>query len=111
MNTGFESLEQNTIICVKESDTLIANHTAFAVSEIVLAMQNQMGRNEKWFEGIDCEILSPIKGLHKGKVRIALEFCSDDFKLIESAEDNQPIPSLSEELLNEVWQLLLNSID
>jgi len=112
MNQGFESLEQDAIIYVKQSDALIAGYTAFEVSEFVEAMQDQIGQSENWFsQGVDCEILSPQKGLHKGKVRIALEFCRDEFELTAQDNNDQLTPNLSEELLNEVWQLLLNSID
>ncbi|NJL36733.1 MAG: hypothetical protein HC840_18680 [Leptolyngbyaceae cyanobacterium RM2_2_4] len=110
MNQEFEPLEQNAIVYVSESDTLISGHTAFEVSEWVEAMQNQIERSENWFNGIECEILSPDRGLYKGKVRIALEFCSDELELLEQ-DDHQPTPNLSEDLLNEVWQLLLNSIE
>lgn len=109
MNREFEPLEQNAIVYVKESDTLISGYTTFEVSELVEAMQNQIGQNENWFKGIECEILSPNRGLHKGKVRIALEFCGEE--LLPEEDDYQPTPNLSEDLLNEVWQLLLNSIE
>jgi hypothetical protein len=111
MNREFEPLEQNAIVYVKESDTLISGYTTFEVSELVEAMQNQIGQSENWFEGIECEILSPNRGLYRGKVRIALEFCGEELELPEQEDDYQPTPVLSEDLLNEVWQLLLNSID
>lgn len=111
MNPEFEPLEQNAIVYVKESDTLISGYSSFEVSELVEVMQNQIAQSENWFKGIECEILSPNRGLHKGKVRIALEFCSDEPELSEQQDDPQPTPHFSEELLNEVWQLLLNSID
>ncbi|MBD1997131.1 hypothetical protein H6G00_10925 [Leptolyngbya sp. FACHB-541] len=110
MNREFEPLEQNAIVYIKESDTLISGYTTFEVSELVEAMQNQIGQSENWFKGIECEILSPNRGLHKGKVRIALEFCGEELELLEQ-DDHQPTPNLSEDLLNEVWQLLLNSVE
>ncbi|MBD2055839.1 hypothetical protein H6F88_07375 [Oculatella sp. FACHB-28] len=110
MNREFEPLEQNAIVYIKESNTLISGYTTFEVSELVEAMQNQIGQSENWFKGIECEILSPNRGLHKGKVRIALEFCGEELELLEQ-DDHQPTPNLSEDLLNEVWQLLLNSVE
>ncbi|MBD1869569.1 hypothetical protein H6F95_20170 [Cyanobacteria bacterium FACHB-471] len=110
MNREFEPLEQNAIVYINESDTLISGYTTFEVSELVEAMQNQIGQSENWFKGIECEILSPNRGLHKGKVRIALEFCGEELELLEQ-DDHQPTPNLSEDLLNEVWQLLLNSVE
>lgn len=110
MTREFEPLEQDAIVYVKERDTLISGYTTFEVSELVAAMQTQIGQSENWFEGIECEILSPNRGLHKGKVRIALEFCGEEL-LPEQEDDYQPTPNLSEDLLNEVWQLLLNSIE
>ncbi|MBD2069147.1 hypothetical protein H6F93_16765 [Leptolyngbya sp. FACHB-671] len=110
MNREFEPLEQNAIVYINESDTLISGYTTFEVSELVEAMQNQIGQSENWFKGIECEILSPNRGLHKGKVRIALEFCGEELELLEQ-DDHQPTPNLSEDLLNEVWQLLFNSVE
>jgi hypothetical protein len=111
MNQEFEPLEQNAIVYIKESDTLISGYSSFEVSELVEAMQNQMAQSKNWFKGIECEILSPNRGLYKGKVRIALEFCSDDLELPAQQDEHPLTPDLSEELLNEVWQLLLNAMD
>lgn len=96
MSNAFEKLEREDVISVYSGCILVNNRT-FTVSEFIAAMltviKTQNGWTEEkanWFsEGIDCKILKPgAKSWQRGKVRISLEFESENLEIEENCENN-----------------------
>ena len=91
MDNRFEPLATGEVLSVDESAQFLIGHRTFRVGEIAEAIRMQLeygisGWSEQknaWFseEGIPCEVLRfTANGWQKGKVRINLEFCPQDFE-------------------------------
>ncbi|NEQ18675.1 MAG: hypothetical protein F6K28_00700 [Microcoleus sp. SIO2G3] len=90
MDNRFEPLATGEVLSVDESTQFLIGHHTFRVGEITEAIRMQLeygisGWSEQknaWFseDGIPCEVLRfTAQGWQKGKVRINLEFCPQDF--------------------------------
>ncbi len=91
MDNRFEPLATGEVLSVDESAQFLIGHRTFRVGEIAEAIRMQLeygisGWSEQknaWFseDGIPCEVLRfTANGWQKGKVRINLEFCPQDFE-------------------------------
>ncbi len=91
MDNQFEPLSNGEVLSVDESALVLIGHRTFRVGEFAEAIREQLegqvsGWNKEtdaWFseEGIPCEVLRfSSMGWQKGKVRIHLEFCPQDFE-------------------------------
>lgn len=91
MDNRFEPLVTGEVLSVDESAQFLIGHRTFRVGEISEAIRMQLeygisGWSEQknaWFseDGIPCEVLRfTANGWQKGKVRINLEFCPQDFE-------------------------------
>ena len=90
MNNRFEPLAIGEVLSIDESAQILIGHRTFRVGEFAEAIRTQLEYNlngwtedkDAWFseEGIPCEVLRfSANGWQKGKVRINLEFCPQDF--------------------------------
>jgi hypothetical protein len=63
---------------------------------------------EKWFsEGLDCKILQPgAKSWQRGKIRINLEFCSENLEVVEKNESSESQASKVSSPLDDIRQML-----
>jgi hypothetical protein len=91
VDNRFEPLATGEVLSVDESAQFLIGHRTFRVGEIAEAIRMQLeygisGWSEQknaWFseDGIPCEVLRfTANGWQKGKVRINLEFCPQDFE-------------------------------
>lgn len=91
MDNQFEPLSNGEVLSVDESALVLIGHRTFRVGEFAEAIREQLegqvsGWNKEtdaWFseEGIPCEVLRfSSMAWQKGKVRIHLEFCPQDFE-------------------------------
>ncbi|NEP15231.1 MAG: hypothetical protein F6K14_34695, partial [Symploca sp. SIO2C1] len=96
MDKQFEPLSSGEVLSVDTSNQLFIGHPTFRVGELAEAirvqLENGLGEWSKeknaWFseDGVPCEVLKfTAKGWQKGKVRIHLEFCPQDYE--DEAED------------------------
>lgn len=119
MSNQFEPLATGEVLSIEESSAILIGHQTFRVDELVQAIKTQLqhrngGWNKEkndWFseEGINCEVLRfSAKGWQKGKVRISLEFCPQEWdeKVTPAAEvESFEELELEEPLLDEDEQL------
>ncbi|MEM7725303.1 MAG: KGK domain-containing protein [Cyanobacteria bacterium P01_A01_bin.45] len=83
MDNEFEPLGKCDVVSTDSSHTLMP-HCTFKVGEFIAKMKQVFSEydelQEKWLgDGQTCEVLRPgTQGWQKGKVRISLEFSSDD---------------------------------
>ncbi|NER28720.1 MAG: hypothetical protein F6J89_14060 [Symploca sp. SIO1C4] len=125
MSNQFEPLATGEVLSIEESTAILIGHQTFRVDELVQAIKKQLQRSnggwnkEKnaWFsqEGINCEVLRfNSQGWQKGKVRISVEFCpqewDDEVSPTTEIESSQEIESsedldLGEPLLDDDEQL------
>ena len=92
MSNNFERLEREDVVSVYSNQIFVNNRT-FTVSEFIAAImqmhKQKIGEltegKEYWFsEGIDYKMLKPgAKNWQRGKVRINLEFESEDLEVTE----------------------------
>lgn len=91
MDNQFEPLASGEVLSVEESDQILIGHRTFRVGEFAEAIRMQLEyglggwspEKNAWFsaEGIPCEVLRfSSQGWQKGKVRINLEFCPQEFE-------------------------------
>ncbi|HEY9708354.1 MAG TPA: KGK domain-containing protein [Oculatellaceae cyanobacterium] len=91
MDNQFEPLSNGEVLSVDESALVLIGHRTFRVGEFAEAIREQLEGHvsgwskgtDAWFsdEGIPCEVLRfSSMGWQKGKVRIHLEFCPQDFE-------------------------------
>ncbi|MDP8962676.1 MAG: hypothetical protein M3O33_01570 [Cyanobacteriota bacterium] len=90
MDNHFEPLAIGEVLSVDESAQIFIGHHTFRVDEFADAIQKQLQsvdgwtkEKDAWFseDGIPCEVLRfSANGWQKGKVRIHLEFCPQDFE-------------------------------
>lgn len=91
MDNQFEPLSIGEVLSVNESAEILIGHRTFRVGEFAEAIRTQLeygiaGWNKDknaWFskDGIPCEVLRfNSQGWQKGKVRINLEFCPQEFE-------------------------------
>ncbi|MEB3192852.1 MAG: KGK domain-containing protein [Snowella sp.] len=77
-----EFLNSGDVISMEASKKILVNHTTFTVGELLQFMvKNWIGGElgKQWFvEGAECKILSPKKGWRNGKIKVSLEFISDE---------------------------------
>lgn len=73
-------LQAGEVVSLQKPNDYLIHHSTFKVDEFISAMQRNCGRPQpQWFaEGIECEVLTPGTGWQKGRVRICLEFCSEE---------------------------------
>lgn len=80
-------LNKNDVISVdinnneEETENSLMGHHTFKVDEFLAELLNETSYKlgEKWFiDGVKCKILSPNKSWRKGKIKISLEFISDE---------------------------------
>ncbi|MBE9124690.1 MULTISPECIES: KGK domain-containing protein [unclassified Coleofasciculus] len=106
MDNQFEPLATGEVLSVDESDQILIGHCTFRVGEFAEAIRMQLEyglggwspEKNAWFsaEGIPCEVLRfSSRGWQKGKVRINLEFCPQEFE----DEDNGASASTEDELV------------
>ena len=90
MDNHFEPLAIGEVLSIDESAQILIGHRTFRVGEFADAVQKEMQsiqgwtkEKDAWFseEGVPCEVLRfTANGWQKGKVRIHLEFCPQDFE-------------------------------
>ncbi len=91
MDNRFEPLAIGEVLSVDESSQILIGHRTFRVSEFAEAIRSQLeygiaGWTEDknaWFseDGLPCEVLRfTANGWQKGRVRLNLEFCPQDFE-------------------------------
>lgn len=94
MSGEFERLEREDVVSLYAGQILVTNRT-FTISEFITAMMTlikaQAGWTEEkasWFgDGIDCKMLKPgAKSWQRGKVRLTLEFVSEELEVKETSE-------------------------
>ncbi len=96
MDKQFEPLATGEVLSVNESAVFLIGHRTFRVGEFADKIREQLeygisgwsSDKDAWFseDGIPCEVLRfTANGWQKGKVRINLEFCPQDF---EDDEEN-----------------------
>jgi len=116
MSNGFERLEREDVVSVYFGQILVDNRT-FTVNEMITALmpivKEKSGNTwiedkEKWFrEGLDCKILKPgAKSWQRGKVRLTLEFTSEDLEVIEISENSQLEGSKANSPLDDIRQMM-----
>lgn len=98
MSPKFERLERQDVVSVYSGQILVNNRT-FTVSEFITAFipivkeksTPWTEEKEMWLtEGIECKTLKPgAKSWQRGKVRITLEFCSEELDVIETSENGE----------------------
>ncbi|MEO8890370.1 MAG: KGK domain-containing protein [Coleofasciculaceae cyanobacterium] len=90
MDNHFEPLAIGEVLSIEESAQILIGHRTFRVDEFADAVKKQMQttkgwtkEKDAWFseDGVPCEVLRfTANGWQKGKVRIHLEFCPQDFE-------------------------------
>jgi pilus assembly protein FimV len=90
VDNHFEPLAVGEVLSIEESAQILIGHRTFRVGEFADAVKTQMQttkgwtkEKDAWFseDGIPCEVLRfTANGWQKGKVRIHLEFCPQDFE-------------------------------
>ncbi len=112
MDNHFEPLAIGEVLSIDESAQILIGHRTFRVGEFADAVQKQMQlikgwtkEKDAWFseEGVPCEVLRfTANGWQKGKVRIHLEFCPQDFedkpKAAAASVDTAAVVDTSDEL-------------
>jgi hypothetical protein len=94
VDNQFEPLAIGEVLSVDDSAQILIGHRTFRVGEFAEALRTQLeygiqgwsSDKNAWFseEGIPCEVLRfSAQGWQRGKVRINLEFCPQDFEDIE----------------------------
>ncbi len=90
MDNHFEPLATGEVLSIDDSAQILIGHHTFRVGEFAEAIRKQLQSVEGWTkekdawfseDGIPCEVLRfTANGWQKGKVRIHLEFCPQDFQ-------------------------------
>ncbi len=90
MDNHFEPLAIGEVLSIDESAQILIGHRTFRVGEFADAVNKQMQsiqgwtkEKDAWFseDGVPCEVLRfTANGWQKGKVRLHLEFCPQDFE-------------------------------
>jgi len=90
VDNHFEPLAIGEVLSIDESAQILIGHRTFRVGEFADALKKQMQSiqgwtkdKDAWFgeEGISCEVLRfTANGWQKGKVRLHLEFCPQEFE-------------------------------
>jgi hypothetical protein len=90
VDNHFEPLAIGEVLSIEESAQILIGHRTFRVDEFADAVKKQMQttkgwtkEKDAWFseDGVPCEVLRfTANGWQKGKVRIHLEFCPQDFE-------------------------------
>ncbi|MGB5961919.1 MAG: KGK domain-containing protein [Coleofasciculaceae cyanobacterium] len=127
MDNHFEPLAIGEVLSIDESAQILIGHRTFRVGEFADAVKQQMQSikgwtkdKDAWFseEGISCEVLRfTANGWQKGKVRLHLEFCPQDFEdqpqaaAISSADSTATAVDTSDDELNLEDSLLDDSDD
>ncbi|MBD2771440.1 KGK domain-containing protein [Iningainema tapete] len=84
MDNEFSPLSEDDVVSVTSAQILMP-HSTFKVDEFMTRMTQVLPGNDdlkhKWLsKGQSCQILKPgSKNWQKGKVRIRLEFCPDEY--------------------------------
>lgn len=114
MSNNFEQLEREDVVSVYSGQILVNNRT-FTSSEfftaMLILMKAQPGWIEEkanWFsEGIDCKILKPgDKSWRRGKVRISLEFESEELEVTETHENSESQATQAGSPLDDIRQMM-----
>jgi hypothetical protein len=116
VDNHFEPLAIGEVLSIEESAQILIGHRTFRVGEFADAVKQQMQSiqgwtkdKDAWFseEGISCEVLRfTANGWQKGKVRLHLEFCPQDFEeqpkaaaaSVTSAASTVPVVDTSDQL-------------
>ncbi len=90
MDNQFEPLATGEVLSIDESAQVLIGHSTFRVGEFAEAIRKQLAYLDEWTQdknawfsedGIPCEVLRfTANGWQKGKVRINLEFCPQEWE-------------------------------
>ncbi len=116
MSKNFDRLEREDVVSVYSGQILVNNRT-FTVSEIIAALmpivKEKSGNTwaedkEQWFrEGLDCKMLKPgAKSWQRGKVRISLEFESEELEVTEISANGDLQASKVSSPLDDIRQMM-----
>lgn len=92
MSISKEVLSANDVITVETATNRnFIGHPTFKLTELIQRLGGAMGGREEmkqeWFyDGVNCEVLSPHQKWRKGKIRITIEFIPETL--------DQPDPDL-----------------
>jgi hypothetical protein len=108
VDNHFEPLAIGEVLSIEESAQILIGHRTFRVGEFADAVNKQMQsiqgwtkEKDAWFseEGVPCEVLRfTANGWQKGKVRLHLEFCPQDFEDKPPAASTATVVDTSDQL-------------
>ena len=77
-------IKNNEVISISNKDeNILLNHHTYKAEEFITRLAQSVNYNkaQKWLsDGVDCEILSPNQNWQKGKIKICLQFISEQLE-------------------------------